>query len=124
MHGFKYVCYRKTCKNLIAWLCEKVERSDVCMFLSIFVPIAVLTFFSFLGHRLHGSNLSITVVGSNLECVHLCLFDPKCASLNYRKRASLASHVCELNSKTKTSNPTKFVSDQNCNYYEPILPVS
>lgn len=67
---------------------------------------------------LKGHVISTYLVHSELDCLHKCLMNPKCLSLNFQLLSVGSSHVCELNDATRLHGLT-FCN--GCSYLEPLV---
>ena len=63
---------------------------------------------STLGNALKNHTFKSVAVGHPVECPVICKRDPMCQSYNFFIRKKL----CELNDRTKETNPEDFVSDK------------
>ena len=78
----------------------------------------------FVGYRLRGPNLFTTHVWDAVDCTNLCLFDQRCtSSINVEEyEGQCAARLsCQLNNRTRISNPNDYVFDHHFHYYEPTL---
>ena len=63
---------------------------------------------STLGNALKNHTFKSVAVGHPVECPAICKRDPMCQSYNF----FIPKKLCELNDRTKETNPEDFVSDK------------
>ena len=73
-------------------------------------------FFRFPDTALHGHLLKQEIVQSEIHCIHKCVMNSQCQSINYEQCTS-GSNLCELNKETRLSKPNNFVKRLGFAYY-------
>ena len=83
---------------VILWMSKEVTAGQQCK--------AVKS--SARGNALKNHTFKSVAVGHPLECPAICKQDPMCQSYNF----FIPKKLCELNDRTKETNPEDFVSDE------------
>lgn len=68
-------------------------------------------------HTLVRHDINKTVVVDEFECLHNCMENNKCKSLNVHYSGNKSEVICEINNKTRQMAPDAFQRQQRSTYY-------
>ena len=91
MHIFSMLC-------VMLWMSKDVTAGQQCKAVESSVR----------GSALQNHTFKSVAVGHPVECPAICERDPMCQSYNF----FIPKKLCELNDRTKETNPEDFVSDE------------